>query len=56
MGNFMLLTILVTHNMNIINIINDISTRRLGYCYFVDVISALNGESLVLYLFWWFSC
>ena len=37
MGDFMLLTILVTHNLNIIN---DISTRRLGYCYFVDVISA----------------
>ena len=36
MRDFMLLTVSVAHNLNIIN---DISTRRLGYCYFTDVVS-----------------
>ena len=35
MCDFMLLTASVTHNLNIIN---DISSRRLDSCYFVDVV------------------
>lgn len=52
----MLLTVPVTHNLNIIN---DISTRRQGYCYFMILSVFLflftvlfrENQSFVLYLF-----